>query len=544
MKRLKLTVLLAVPLSLMGQGPSPVITRVANAASLAPSPYDAIAPSSLITIFGRNLAPSPATAPASEWPESLNGVRVRIRGKLARLQYVSPGQINMQAPPDLLNSSETRGSGTAIVETESGGTSEPFAVGISSASLGVFTQNGSGCGPGAILNRAVDGSVQLNTPDTPVEPGGVISVYLTGLGPPFADPPAGVPAPPTGRLLQVNGGWSTFGLFRIPTTIPEIYYAGRAPGFVRLDQVDTHVPDGTPEGCAIPLEVGGFQSYSQPVTLSVRRGPGPCVESPPARSGEVRIQTVTTSGPGVGPPVVASTVDASFTQAPGNLLVPPPAPPARTPGICSCGGGGERFGPDCPVPGVSRVGAGGITISTGAGGPFSPGLFLSPLRGPDGGITYDTKTFPSVLGAGRIAVVASGDAVGSFFASFEHPALVTPQTVLPPDTRIPRNRPFRFAWAGGSPNVNVRMRLISETSNPRSYIVCDCFARGDAGFVEVPTFPLTANGMRIDVLPQLLSGPARVEFEVTPVQQPTTNATDRVSLTWSQKWFYYGLRLQ
>jgi len=69
----------------MAQESRPVVTRVTNAASLAMSPVDTIAPGSLVTIFGRNLAPSVGIVTAREWPETLNGVRVRIRGKLARL---------------------------------------------------------------------------------------------------------------------------------------------------------------------------------------------------------------------------------------------------------------------------------------------------------------------------------------------------------------------------------------------------------------------------------------------------------------------------
>jgi len=87
------------------------------------------------------------------------------------------------------------------------------------------------------------------------------------------------------------------------------------------------------------------------------------------------------------------------------------------------------------------------------------------------------------------------------------------------------------------------MRLV-DGSSVRFYRVCDCVTRGDAGFVEVGTTNIGSFTRPFNTLPNLLPGPAWVELEVTPVKPPTTNATDPVSLSWSQKWYYYGLKLQ
>ena len=73
----------------------PSATAVVNAASLQAG---AVAPGSLITIFGSNLANAALSAPATQPPHSLGGVTLSINGIPAPLLYVSAGQINAQVP--------------------------------------------------------------------------------------------------------------------------------------------------------------------------------------------------------------------------------------------------------------------------------------------------------------------------------------------------------------------------------------------------------------------------------------------------------------
>lgn len=68
----------------------------------------------------------------------------------------------------------------AEVQVQSGGaSSNQVLVPVAQAAPGIFTQNGSGFGPGYILNK--DGT--LNTPSNPAAPGDPITVYATGVGP-------------------------------------------------------------------------------------------------------------------------------------------------------------------------------------------------------------------------------------------------------------------------------------------------------------------------------------------------------------------------
>src|ERR1039457_4741768 len=58
-----------------------------------------IAPGELVSIFGTNLASETANWNGN-FPTSLGGTSVEIDGKAAFLMFVSPGQINLQAPDD------------------------------------------------------------------------------------------------------------------------------------------------------------------------------------------------------------------------------------------------------------------------------------------------------------------------------------------------------------------------------------------------------------------------------------------------------------
>jgi uncharacterized protein (TIGR03437 family) len=74
----------------------------------------AIQPGEWVSIYGTNLAGSAATWNGN-FPTSLGGTSVTIDGKAAYLWYVSPGQINLQAPNDTAT-----GSVPAIVTTSRG----------------------------------------------------------------------------------------------------------------------------------------------------------------------------------------------------------------------------------------------------------------------------------------------------------------------------------------------------------------------------------------------------------------------------------------
>jgi uncharacterized protein (TIGR03437 family) len=211
---------------LLVTGPQPAIdaANVVNAASFAAG---AISPGSLFSIFGSgNLAAETGAAPGVPWPTLLNGVSVAFNGTLGPLFYVSPTQINGQAPFEL------EPGPVSLVVTSNGVASPPVSVDVAAAAPGIFLSGAS--------NRAaaVNEDGTINAPDNPARAGGAISVYLTGQG-------------QLDDLVQT--GTAATDEYLCSTLAPTsatvggepagILFSGLAPGFVGLAQVNLIVPD-------------------------------------------------------------------------------------------------------------------------------------------------------------------------------------------------------------------------------------------------------------------------------------------------------------
>jgi len=93
------------------------------------------APGAWVSIFGQSLAASPHALGSSDLvngnlPAALSGVSVQVDNQAAFLQYVSPSQINVQAPADN-NTGAVR-----VTVTNSGGTSDAVIVNLQEHSAG------------------------------------------------------------------------------------------------------------------------------------------------------------------------------------------------------------------------------------------------------------------------------------------------------------------------------------------------------------------------------------------------------------------------
>jgi uncharacterized protein (TIGR03437 family) len=213
-----------------------------------------IAPDCLATIFGANLAQTTASATldsSGQLPTELASTSVTINGVLAPLVYVSPGQINLVVPGGL-------SVGTADVlirSTTSGSTKNGTALVVASAP-GIFTSDASGAGPGAILNAVTyapapflvqtPGSGQGNPTDTRTR----IAVYGTGLR--YAE----------SVTAQAQDTAGTY-----PLTVE---YAGAAPGFFGLDQVNLLLPPDLDRADTASLSLAADGSTANIVTFQMK----------------------------------------------------------------------------------------------------------------------------------------------------------------------------------------------------------------------------------------------------------------------------------
>jgi uncharacterized protein (TIGR03437 family) len=305
-------------------GQSPIIQAVQNAASGNGS---AIVPQMLVSIYGSNLSNTAATTNGLQWPTQLAGTTVRFNGIAAPLEYVSPTQINAQVPTGIAGRTSAN-----IVVSALAGSSDIFPVAVNSGlELGIFTQDGSGCGQGAVLNVHADGSATPNTPHESFDPQKDLgfSIFLTGMGA-FSDRVDGHPwSFNDADSMNTQIGVQVGGLpgVNYPAINLATSYAGPAPSLIGVDQVNAFYYPGPyysnipytlpmPEGCRVSLQVQGSSSdrASQLVNVSIHSGGGACQDASPDSFGVVTWQRNLTSD--IGGTSTTNSVSAQFLQAP------------------------------------------------------------------------------------------------------------------------------------------------------------------------------------------------------------------------------------
>jgi uncharacterized protein (TIGR03437 family) len=223
-----------------------------------------VAPGSIISLFGQNLAASAATAQTLPLPRTLNGVRVLVGEKEAPLFYVGPSQVNAQVPVELEADRQLQ----VRVETN-GVSSSPEPLQTATVRPGIFTLGPPYGNQGAILIANSDRlamPVTANIPSQPATVGSVVSIFCTGLGATDPAVASGQPGPSAEPLARVKTA-ATVTIGGKPATVS---FAGMAPGFAAVYQVNAQVPAGVTPGDAVPVVItqGGFASNT--ATIAVR----------------------------------------------------------------------------------------------------------------------------------------------------------------------------------------------------------------------------------------------------------------------------------
>jgi uncharacterized protein (TIGR03437 family) len=202
----------------------------------------------------------PATAVTGAFDASgmlsttLGTVQVLFNSTPAPLFYVQANQINAQVPYEM--------AGMAAAQLQivyQGATVAQMQVSLADASPALFTLS-NGAGNAVVVNQ--DGSI--NSDQNPAPRGSIIVLYATGVG---QTSPAGV----TGQAAAAPYPQPVLPVTLTMADIPaNILFAGEAPGFVGLLQINAQVPSGfVPTGdLAVVLSVGMYQS-PEGVTIAV-----------------------------------------------------------------------------------------------------------------------------------------------------------------------------------------------------------------------------------------------------------------------------------
>jgi uncharacterized protein (TIGR03437 family) len=244
--------------------PQPAISTggVFNAASFQPG----VSAGSWVTIQGSNLAGNTRSWNAEDLeggalPTQLDGVSVKIDGKPAYVAFISPAQINVQAPAD-------SALGPVPVEvTFNGSTSSPETAQLQAVSPALFLWSGKyAVATHPDFSPAAPAGLFPGVATVPAKPGETIVLWGTGFGattPPVA--PGTVP-PATPLANVANPVTATIG-----NTAATVVGAAISPGSPGLYQIAVQVPASVPDGdLPVVAQVNGVQSSSN-VLLNVKR---------------------------------------------------------------------------------------------------------------------------------------------------------------------------------------------------------------------------------------------------------------------------------
>jgi uncharacterized protein (TIGR03437 family) len=216
---------------LVAASSAPVLTQNGVVSVYNPLIGGAIAPGSIVELYGSNLAAAAVSASKTPFPATLGSTSVTIGGIPAPLYYVSPTQINAQAPFELVPGNQYE-----VVVTVNGALAAPGTISVDSVEPGIASYP-----DGQIIAQHVDGT--LVSEKSPAIAGTYIVFYLAGLGAtdtPVADGAVSPASPLAHPLVQptltLNGVTEPF------------QFVGLTPGSVGLYQINFLVPAATANG--------------------------------------------------------------------------------------------------------------------------------------------------------------------------------------------------------------------------------------------------------------------------------------------------------
>lgn len=212
-----------------------------------------VAPGSWVSIFGDHLAPSTRSWGAADivdgrLPTSLDGVSVRINNKPAAVYFISPKQINVQAPAD-----DATGP-VQVTVTTAAGASDPVTATLQAFLPGFFRF------PQDYVAAVRADGVYLAPPGlfqdattVPAKPSDVAVLFGTGFGP-------ASPAVPAGQAFQGAASLSNPVAIRIGNVNANVLFAGLVG--VGLYQFNVTIPDLPDGDYPVTATVGGVRTQS------------------------------------------------------------------------------------------------------------------------------------------------------------------------------------------------------------------------------------------------------------------------------------------
>ena len=250
----------------------PTLQKVVDAASFSQT---STATGGLWSIFGLNFALSgtarnagPGDFVSGAFPTTLACVSVLVNNQPAAITYVSPAQINLQAPNVPAGTPAT-----VTVVTNAGKQNELRSdvgtISVPAVAPAFFTFNGTSIAAdfGGTANPVANPSV-VST-GKPAKPGDIITLWGTGFGP--TNPAVAPGAIDTGVANVTGSVGVTIG--GVALTSSDILYAGLSPQSISgLYQLNVRIPSGVPNGdVPVTVTINGIASQSG-ATIPINSG--------------------------------------------------------------------------------------------------------------------------------------------------------------------------------------------------------------------------------------------------------------------------------
>jgi uncharacterized protein (TIGR03437 family) len=217
----------------------------------------AVGSGTIVAVFGNQLAASPTYASTVPLPTTLGGVQVLVNGTPAPLFYVDSNQADIQVPFGL-------NVGQMVVQAvRNGQPGNQISAQVDSIAPRLFALRGLPAAPdsspyGIVIN-ASDNTLampsNLGVPAHPAKRGDVVTIYALGLGPVAPSVATGYGAPSVEPLARTVNPVQVFfggGFISYTTAVPQ--YAGLAPNYVGLYQINVAIPEDAPIG-NVPVQI-------------------------------------------------------------------------------------------------------------------------------------------------------------------------------------------------------------------------------------------------------------------------------------------------
>jgi uncharacterized protein (TIGR03437 family) len=239
-------------------GAAPSITSAASAGDF--NPNAGLASGTWLEIKGTDLSTATRSWEGRDFngakaPTSLDGVSVTVNGLPGYISYISPTQVNVQAPDD-----PTVGPGIQIQVSNAGGKSNVITLpkaGIAPALLGhpAFKVGGTQYVVAQFADQTFVGRTGLiaGLNFRPAKPGEVITIYAVGCGPVTPPTPAGTIASGVTSLQNPP-------TFKFGSATATLQYFGLVAGLVGLYQFNIVVPNVPAGDVALTADSGGVSA--------------------------------------------------------------------------------------------------------------------------------------------------------------------------------------------------------------------------------------------------------------------------------------------